>query len=244
MQNNILLHIDLSFFGPLYKNEITTPLFPTVLGQLTGIHQAQWPVLATTVSLSNLDGTVPLDSRFMRKVFTEIFLDPVLLTGEAPLNWQRQKDIFYLENLFQHEQILDLALAMTQTAPDDAGAQFALYKAYRLLRMSQEAFQHLDRAVALDSVYALEYMRLAPLASEKGSAGEAARMLRLAATALPDQPLIRLDLTHALLQAGEHAAALNILDELIAADWSPVYFPDMKTVLSEQRQAVKTAHAE
>ncbi|MDT8442092.1 MAG: tetratricopeptide repeat protein [Desulfuromonadales bacterium] len=240
----IVLHIDLSYFGPLYKNEITTPLFPTVLGQLTAIHQARWPVLTTTLSLSNLSGVVPLDSRFLRTVFSEVFAEPALLAGEAPLNWQRQKDIFYVENLFQYEKGLDLALAMTQTAPDDAGAQFALYKAQRQLRMSQEAFDSLDRAVALDPIYAGEYLRLAPLANEKGRADEAARMLRLAATALPDQPLIRLDLAYALLQTGEQDAALRILDDLIAGDWSPVYYPEMRTALREQRQAVKTAHAD
>lgn len=238
LAGEIVCHLDLSFFAPLYKNEVRTPLLPLLNNTLATLNQAAWPVVATTISLSNLDGATPLDSRFLQDILREIFAQPSLLAADPPMVWKGQTDLFYLANLFQYEQAVETASAMTTAAPKDAAAHYALYKVSRLQKQSAEALASLDRAVALDAVYALEYALLAPVATSKGRPDEAARLLTLAVGALPGHPHLQLDLAYALSLAGEQARAVALLDNSLVSDWSEIYYPGLAATLLEYRTTI------
>lgn len=230
-----LIHIDLSYFDPLYKNEISTPLFSVIVSNLEALKKQQWKATAVTLSLSNVNAGISLDVRFLGAIVERLFHTPEAL-GNAPLpNWQRKFDILYLNNFFQPEKILDIALEMEKSAPHIADVQFTLYQAYQANKKREEALEHLAKTVQLDSVYALEYINLAATARENGRPAEAVKMLELASQASSDNPFLRLDLAEALFQAGRKEEALRIVEQALKLPWSAVFYPEMRKTLEDYR---------
>lgn len=230
-----LIHIDISYFDPLYKNEIATPLFSVIVSSLDALKKQNWRTLAATLSLSNVNASISLDVRFLGAIVERLFHTPEALVNAPLPNWQRKFDILYLNNFFQPEKILDIALQMEKSAPKIADIQFTLYQAYLANKKSEQALEHLAKTVQLDSVYALEYVHLAATARENGRPAEAVKMLELACKTFPDNPFLRLDLAEALFQAGQKEEAQRIVEQALKLPWSAVYYPDMEEQLKAFR---------
>ncbi len=223
----VLLHIDLSYFQPIYKGEIKTPLYPLLLQTLIHLRDLQLNVGEVTLSLSHLEGNLPLDTRFIGGTLAEIFRQPGFLDGGGPRHWDDRGQTLYLANFFQKERIRDLLLKMEQNDPADASVKFALYQVLRQFKEGTAALDALGQAVALDPVYAREYIELVTVANDNGRPDEALRMLERAAEVFAGNPFIRLEQAELLLHAGRNAEAVALIKQLQSLDWSSVYYPDL-----------------
>jgi len=222
-----VLHIDLSYFSPLYKGEIKTPLYPLLGQTLQQLRALGMTAGAVTLSRSNLDGGLPLETRFIGGDLAELFRRPELLDAPMPESWDRRSRTLYLANFFQKERIRELLEEMRRDAPEDASVSFALYQVLRQFREGSAALAELDRAVTLDPVYGREYLDLVPVALDKDQPDEALRMLDLAAKVFPDDPFIPLDRVGLLLRSGRGREGRDLLRRLQKLPWSPIYYPDM-----------------
>jgi hypothetical protein len=227
----VLLHIDLSYFAPLYKGEIKTPLYPLVKQSFARLRQSGWKAFAATISRSNLDALIPLPSRFLGDDLAALLADPSRLDAPLPENSARRANALYLENFFQKEKIRDLYLEMEQADPEDPSVKYALYEVARQFKEGDKALRYLAEAAALDPAYALEYLSLADLATEKKLQHEALRMLQLAAESFPDNPFISLRLADSLRDLGQPEEAGKIIEKLKGLPWSPVYYSDLPDAL-------------
>ncbi len=113
---------------------------------------------------------------------------------------------------------------MEKTEPDNPDIKYALYQNLRKLKKGTEALEKLASAVALDPVYALEYLPLARTAFEKVRPDEALRMFDLSMASFPENPFIRLQKAELLTTLGQQRAALELLQELKQLKWSDLYY--------------------
>lgn len=233
LAETVLLHIDLSYFQPLYQGEIKTPLYPLLAGTLSRIRRADWPVAAVTISLSNLEGGIPLASRPVGADLAAFFRDPSLTESSLPEKWRERANALYLENFFLKERIREIYLKLESAAPADPSIKYALYALARQSNEGEKALNYLRQAVHLDPVYAREYLDLATLAEEKNLPDQSLRMLESARAAFPDNPFIPLRMTDTLLNHKEYKAATQLLARLAKESWSPIYYPRMPALLAE-----------
>lgn len=220
----LLVHIDLSYFKTLYKNDIATPLLEIVIQTLGDLRERNLPVLAVTFSYGHLDERMALDVRFLGEFIALLTKQPENFEKPLPANFGRQAEILYLANFFQKEKIRDLALAQEKELPTAPWVKFNLFRSAAEHKDGAQALDYLAEAVALDRVYALEYPELARHAYEKGRPEEARRMLELAAQALPEDPFIQLQLAQLSAEAGDKKAAGIMVEQLRQLPWEPVYF--------------------
>jgi hypothetical protein len=237
----IVLHLDAGFVSPFYKNEVKTPLFPLIHKHLTQLRDADWQVLAVTISRSNFGARLPVEVRFLAPIFSRLLKEPDMLEGEMPAEWILRRDNLYLESFFQPEKMLANARRMIELAPGDAAAYFDLYAALVLDRRTGEAMDALAMAVLLDPAYALKYLQLAEAAGDNPV--ESLILLERAAAALPEEPLIPLLLAERLLKAGRAAEAETLLHYLARRNWSQTYFPDMARHLTALREKAAAKQA-
>lgn len=222
----VVVHIDLSYFEPLYKNEVSTPLLPIVGNTLKSLQGRNLKVLAVTISQSNLDQALALDVRFLGDLVATLVKQPERLDQPLPVNWQRKADTLYLENFFQKEMIRDTLLAMEKELPRDASVKFALFRSAAAHKEGGKAFDYLAKAVTLDKVYALEYLSLAGMAYEKQRPDEAMRMLTLASKAFPDHVHVKIQMAQLAQELGDTKTALHLVEQLQQLPWSPTYYPE------------------
>jgi len=228
----VIVHIDLSYLQKLYKNEVATPLLKTTLEALDTLRQMKIPVLTVTLSMGNLEGRIGLDVRFLGEVIRSLAESPEIFDGPLPLNWRRQGDILYLGDFVQKEKIRELALAMELDEPQSAWVKFSLYRSAAESRDGAGALAYLGQAVAIDPVYALEYLNLADMALERGRPDESLRMLGLAEAAMPDNPQLRFRRAQLVAKFGRVEEAVRLAEELSGLNWSPVYFPELRSELT------------
>lgn len=240
----VVLHIDLSFFQPLYKGEIKTPLYPLLYDSLRKLRDSGWDTAAVTISHSNLSGDLPLAIRFISPDLTILLQDPGMIEEPPPLNWQRRSNALYLPNFFKTEKVRELYLEMEAELPDDPSVKYGLYQINRQMKEGARALEYLEQAVALDRVYALEYLQLAPVAMEKGRPDQALKMLRLAEVAMPDNPFISMQLAAHLIELKHAEQALKMLEELQRLPWSKVYYSDMVERLEAMKSAARETEAQ
>lgn len=219
-----LVHLDMSFFPPLYQNEIKTPLFQLIFQTLQQLQQLLLTPLSISLSQSNSDGGLPLTTRFVGTVVQSLFQKPEQLSSQPPLNWQRHRDALYLDNFFKNEETLTLYQQMEKTEADNPDIKYALYHNLRKLKKGTAALEMLASAVILDPIYALEYLPLAQTAFEQIRPDEALRMLDLALATFPQNPFIRLQKAELLTTLGQKQAALKLLHELKQLKWSDLYY--------------------
>lgn len=220
----LLVHIDLSYFKNLYKNDIATPLLEIVIRTLGDLRERNLPVLAVTFSYGHLDERIALDVRFLGEFIALLTEQPENFEKSLPVNFGRQAEILYLANFFQKEKIRELALAQEKDLPAASWVKFNLFRSAAEHKDGAQALDYLAKAVALDRVYAVEYPELARHAYEKGRPDEARRMLELAAKALPEDPFIRLQLAQLTAEAGDKKAAGVMVEQLRQLPWEPLYF--------------------
>lgn len=233
---SVVLHIDLSYFSPLYKGEIKTPLYPLLGRTLQQLRELGMRDGVVTISRSNLDGGLPLETRFIGGDLAELFRRPELLDSPLPELWDQRARTLYLANFFQKERIRELLEDMRRDVPEDASVAYAYYQILRQFREGSAALAELERAVALDTAYAREYLDLVPVALEKDQPEEALRMLELAAKVFPGDPFIPLDRAGLLLRSGRGRESREVLQRLQKLPWSPVYYPDLPQRLKEMAE--------
>ena len=227
----VVVHIDQSYFQDLYKNEMATPLLPIVYDTLSALRERRTPVVAATFAYGNLEERIALDVRFVGEMLAHFIEHPERAKEPAPPNWARQGDIYQLENLFEYDKIRDLALAMEREEPESAWVKFSLYRAAAAKKSGEVALGYLAEAVKRDGVYALEYLSLAYMAYEKRRPDASLQMMKLAADAFPENPLIRLKIAQLSSELGERKSAEHLVEQLQQLPWSTVYYPDMPAYL-------------
>ncbi len=229
----VIVHIDLSYFQPLYKNEISTPLLDIVFNTLATLKKMHLQTLAVTFSYGHLDSQIALDVRFLGEIIAYLIEDPARLDQPIPTNWQRQRDSMYLSNFFKKEEIRELFLAQEKEAPNEAWIKFNLYRSAAEHKEGTKALDYLAEAVALDPLYALEYSELSNMAYEKQRPDEALRMLKLASEAFPQDPFIKLQIAQLANELGEREYALEMLNKLRNLEWSETYYPKLPQYLAD-----------
>jgi len=223
----IVLHLDLSYFVPLYQGEVKTPLYPLLAKTHLTLRDKQWQGVVVTISASNLSGAIPLTSRFVAADVARIYREPGVLDGAMPADWDARARALYLENFFKKEEVRTIYEEMEKKAPNDPSVKYALYQILRQFKEGDKALNYLAQAVKLDRVYALEYLTLADLAQEQNLPAQVQRMLMLANEALPDNVFLQLRLAGFLKANGQAEMTEKLLVELRKQPWSPTYYPDM-----------------
>jgi len=240
LQQPVIVHIDLSYFQPLYKNEIATPLLDIVYQTLLTLQKLQLETLAVTFSYGQLDSQISLDVRFLGDIINYLVEDPSRFDQPIPKNWQRQRDALYLANFFQKDKVRELYEAQEQDAPETAWVKFNLYRAAAEHKEGTKALNYLAEAVSLDSMFALEYQELSQMAFEKQRPDEALRMLKLMAEAFSQDPFLKLQIAQLANDLGEKETSLEMLGQLRNLEWSEFYYPQMPQYLVDLTKFVQT----
>lgn len=227
----VVVHLDLSYFSALYRNEVTTPLYTLAHQTLEPLRKAAWPTPLATLSVSTEEGAVPMELRFLKDVLTETFAHPELLDAPLPESWTLRKDARYYETFYQGEIVLSSYLAMEKLAPQDASVKYDLYRVEMGTKEVETALGYLAEAVSLELGYGQEYVSLGLQFLERGRTEEGINLLQRAAGLFPDNPFIRLALAENYLILGKRQPALEIIQKLRELPWSPVYYPEMPELL-------------
>lgn len=238
-----LIHFDLSFFKPLYKNEVSTPLYPLVLNSLRKIREADISSIGATISQSNLGGALSLKIRFLAKDLSHLIEHPTSLDEDLPELQFRRTQNLYLEQFMKKEEVLENCLKMEGLAPDDASVKFGLYHANREMQRGNQALEYLEKAVDLDPMYAYEYIYLAETAVEKNRPEAALSMLKKAHETFPDNPLISIMEADINLRLGHRESALKLLDQLQTLPWSEIYDQDVPGRLEQMKKVAENLPA-
>ena len=241
LKQPVIVHIDLSYFQPLYKNEIATPLLDTVFNTLMTLKKMHLQTLAVTLSYGHLDSKIALDVRFLGDIIAYLIEEPTRLEQPIPENWKRQQDTLYLSNFFKKDEVRELFLTQEKASPNEAWIKFNLYRSASEHKEGTKALDYLAEAVALDHLYALEYQELSVMAYEKGRPDEAFRMLKLASDAFHNDPLIKLQMVKLAQEIGEKEAALHLLSQLRNLQWSEYYYPGIPQHLEDLTEFVRTS---
>ena len=187
----VVVHIDLSYFQPMYRNEMTTPLLDLIFNTLSTLKKMHLKTLAVTFSYGHLDEQIALDVRFIGEILTYLIEDPTRMEQEIPINWQRQAEALYQANFSKNEKVRDLYLAQELDDPNSAWIKYNLYKSALEFNAEEQALTYLAQAVELDRLYALEYLERSTLAMQIDDIEEAMRMLMLAQKAFPNNAQIK-----------------------------------------------------
>jgi tetratricopeptide (TPR) repeat protein len=229
----VIVHIDLSYFQPIYKNEISTPLLDIIYQTLVTLQKMHLDTLAVTFSYGHLDSQIALDVRFLGDIISYLIENPQRLEEDIPLNWQRQRDALYLANFFKKEEIKKLHEAQEQDDPNKAWVKFSLYRSAAEHKEGTKALDYLAEAVTIDPMFALEYPELSNMAYDKQRPDEALRMLQLAADAFHEDPFIKLQIAQLANELGDKDTALEMLNKVRNLTWSDIYYPNMKQYIAD-----------
>ncbi|OGR36091.1 MAG: hypothetical protein A2091_10755 [Desulfuromonadales bacterium GWD2_61_12] len=234
-----ILHVDLGYFNDMFVNEVKTPSYGLLHNLMTSVRNQEYPVLAATLSYSNQEAGFSLDSRFMISNIAEVLRNPALLSGNTPPSWTLRADALYASTMFSKSKAEELTERAAKESPDDPAALHAL--ALLLFRRNQpdQAFVVLDRAVALDKGYALEYSELAERGKELGQWAKSIELLQKATECFPENDFVKIRLVDALIQRGRVKEARPILSELLKRPWSDTYHKGVPELLNGMSEAVK-----
>lgn len=233
LEGPLLLHIDLSYFQKLYKNEVSTPVIPLVASTLQHLAERKLPVLAVTFSYSHDESGIPMNVRFIGDFIAEMTESPQQLQQPLQPVWRQQNNILYLENFFQKDEIRRLTEEQAALAPEAAFAAYNRYQIAAQFKEGQRALDELAKAVAADSHYAKEYLVLSGRAYDARQPDQALRMLKLASDAQPENVWLHLQATQLAVEIGQNSVADERLAYLRQQPWSAVYYPDMPDYLEK-----------
>lgn len=229
----LLVHIDLSYFQKLYKNEIATPVINLVGSTLQQLAKRNLQVLAVTFSYSHDQSNIPIDVRFLGDFIAEMTAHPQQLNQPLKPVWKEQNDILYLENFFQKEEIRRLVAKQSKLAPKAAYAAYNRYHTATLFKEGGKALALIAETVAIDPIYAKEYQVLANRAYDAKQPDQALHMLQLASSAQPDNIWLHLQIARLANKIGNKDVADQQLELLKKQPWSSVYYPDMQDQLKQ-----------
>lgn len=221
------LHIDLSYFQSLYRNEIKTPLYLLLQTTVDRLPKSE----GVTISSATANGDVSMTLRFLGPTLKTLFVEPGFLQQGLSEEWRRRRDMLYLVNFQQVDKLLELSKSNVAALPNDANTNFDLYYAYKLQKNLSLAEVALDRACELDPGYGFEYRNLAVEALDRKDSSAAVKYLRQAIALDVENALYKYDLARVLIDAGEVDNARSLLQELQTLSWSKVYYPKMPSDL-------------
>jgi len=233
----VIVHVDLGFLEELYVNAIKTPVYPLIYKLIDAIRTANWPVLAVTLSFSNLEVEFPLEHRFMITTLADTLYHPALIGGGVPDSWLLRANAQYAAEMFAEGMSQDLVAEATRISPDDPAAFYDYSLVLFRQKNNREAFAALEQAVKLDRGYALAYLYLTETGMDMGVPGRSLELLTKAAAAFPDNPFIRISRADMLIRLGRGAEALPQLRELKQLPWSVEYHPGVPALLDEMIEA-------
>ena len=233
LEGPVVVHIDMNFFMALYDSEVRTPIFTLLHDTLSALRITNWPTLVTTLTLATEEGATPLEMRFIKTLLTEIFAEPQRLDADLPEAWDLLREARYLETFFQPERVIDLYLRMEQLRPNDAAVKFDIYRILYTLKDREEAFGYLDRAIALDPGFAVEYLNRAVQAVSKEQYQDALAFLEKAMKLMGDNPFLRMEAVKVMRTLGRDEEADRELSRLRTLPWSPIYYPNIRIALDQ-----------
>lgn len=243
LEGPLLLHIDLSYFKGLYKDNATTPIYNLLHQTATGLRDTGWTPRAVTLSFSTEEGAVSLDTRFLLRDLATLLGRPELLDGDPPAHWNQRADALYGVDVFTAEKMLELVEKMVAEAPEDPSVQYDHYTTLFAAKKLEPALAALDRAVAGDPGYAYAYAELAQIAVKDRNAQATVDLLRKAAAAYPENPFIPLQMADVQITTGAAQEALQTLQPLKQLTWSKAYHDDIPALLNRMSQDAKTPPA-
>lgn len=220
----MIVHIDAGFFASTYSNQVKTPLYTTMKAHFEKIAARSYHPLQVTVSHDNLDYEIPLAMRFLGNEISAFVANPTLLV-HAAATMKLRGEMMYLDSFFQPEMIEQKARELVQREGSNADNHYSLYRALRQAKKLDQGLASLEQAIALDPVYADEYIELVNHAAEKKQGEAALAMLDSAIRALPGNPLVKLRKAQLLIDLGRGQEAGVILRDLKRLPWSDIYYP-------------------
>jgi len=223
----MIVHIDAGFFASTYSNQVKTPLYTTMKEHFEKIAARGYHPLQVTVSHDNLDYEIPLTLRFLGNEISAFVANPALLVQAAAI-MQLRGEMMYLDSFFQPEMIEQKARELVQREAENADNHYSLYRALRQAKKLDQGLASLEQAIALDPVYADEYIELVNHAAEKKQGEAALAMLDSAIRALPGNPLVKLRKAQLLIALGRGREAVVILRDLKGLAWSDIYYPEIQ----------------
>lgn len=232
----VILHLDLGYFKDLYVDEVKTPSYDMIHQLASQVKEAALPTIATTLSFSNQELGFSLESRFLMRDLADILRKPGLLEGGTPASWSIRASALYAVTMFSESKARELIQQAVVATPEDAAAHYALAIDLFEQKLNDQGFAALDLATKLDRGYALEYIFLAERGFEIGQRSKAIELLRKASAALPDTPILRLQLAKQLIQVGRGTEALPLIAELQSLKWSETIHPGAMSLLNEMHQ--------
>lgn len=235
----VVLHVDLGYFKDLYVNEVRTPVYGLIYQFATTVRDRGYTVLAVTLSYSNQEAGFSLESRFMISNLADVLRRPTLLEGNTPPSWELRSSALYASTMFAESRANELIEQAAKTSPEDPAALHALALLQFRQNQPDQAFVTLDRAVALDRGYALEYSELAARGLELGQWTKAIELLRKSAEHFPENDIVRIRLADTLIQRGRVKEARPVLADLMKRHWSPIYHPGVSDLLKEMMEATR-----
>lgn len=235
----VLLHFDLSYLRSGYHSEIRKKLHLHVRETLQRVRDSHLQVLATTIALSNLTGELPLQTRFLGGMVRNYLVHPQQLEQAVSRHDGLRADAMYLGNFFRKEEVLMKYQTMEKAAQRDPSVKYDLYQILRQFNRIEEAQEKLAQAIALDPIYALEYLVLAELAMEKQRPDGALQMYEKAEAIFPENPFIPLQKAQIYLQIGHPEKVQEILAPVQTITWSNVYYPQMQAEIDGLLVAAK-----
>lgn len=232
-----LLHIDLAFFKGMYINEIKTPSYELLHQLATNVSAANYATIGTTLSFSNQEGGIALESRFLIRDLAAVLRKPELLTGATPASWALRSSALYHATMFAQDKARDLNFQAAKESPEDAAALHRLALDLFEQGLSNQGFTALDQAVELDPGYGLEYLYLAEQGFKMGKKQKSIELIAKAAKTFPSNPFIRQEMSNQLIQSGRVKEARPLITELRALTWSKEFYPEVPKLLEEMADA-------
>lgn len=226
------LHIDLSYFKGLYKNEIKTPLYPTLRQQVETLRGLKWQVQAVTLSYSTEEAEISLETRFLINRLADLLGNPTLLEKDMPQSWALHSEALYAINFFLEDKVTELYQRAVDSDPNDPAVLHGL--AQRRLRDNklEPVLALIERAAKQDNGYAAEYLNLAAKAGKANDLATAEQLLAKGAVHFPLNPFISIERADLLIKMGKTAEARSLIRELQKLPWSASAHPQIPGMLA------------
>lgn len=187
---NVVVVIDLSFFPPLYKDEIKTPFLDLFRGFMATLKARR--LKASYVFISNSTGMklVPMEFRFVAGYLKTFFREPWKLKDGPLPEWEFRSRGMEYNTFFQPDDMLRNYKQAVKHSPGDASLRFDLSKAYLYVKNAAEIRKNLDEAVRIDGGYYLQYIEMGSYFTAQGMPEDAEYFLKKAQESCPDDPRI------------------------------------------------------
>jgi tetratricopeptide (TPR) repeat protein len=230
VKEDALLMIDISFFMPLYENEVKKPLLDIFGGLMNTLGEKDIPVSEAVVSYSTYMDEVPLEYRFLGGYVGTFLSHPEKLKDGPPQTWELRSQAMYNETFFQTDDVVQSYVDAVKLDPEDASLRYALANAFFSNKDLEGLRKELEQAVGLDKGYYQAYLTFANYFHSNKMDKDAEYFLQRAAEANPSDPRVW-DLLHIIyFTGGRYKEAADAQEKNIALGFSG---PDQLWMLAD-----------